>query len=97
MQPRSRPSVVRVTKLAPGASAPATLRAVDQILAPYGGLPAYGREDQVSHAFLEAELDELDRVANQIAVPLAHADELYALRNNIEKVRRRLLAKRSKR
>ena len=39
------------------------------------------------------ELDELDRVANQIAVPLAHADELYALRNNIEKVRRRLLAK----
>ncbi|MBA4792980.1 MAG: ABC transporter permease [Phenylobacterium sp.] len=46
-------------KLAPGASAPATLRAVDQILAPYGGLPAYGREDQVSHAFLEAELDEL--------------------------------------
>ena len=39
------------------------------------------------------ELDELDRVANQIAVPLAHADELYALRNNIHAVRKRLLAK----
>lgn len=37
------------------------------------------------------ELDELDRVASQITVPLAHADELYALRNNIEKTRRRLL------
>ena len=40
------------------------------------------------------ELDELDRVANGITVPLAHADELYALRNNIDRVRRRLLAKR---
>ena len=39
------------------------------------------------------ELDELDRVASQITVPLAHADELYALRNNIEKTRRRLLSK----
>lgn len=40
------------------------------------------------------ELDELDRVASQITVPLAHADELYALRNNIEGARRRLLARR---
>lgn len=40
------------------------------------------------------ELDELDRVASQITVPLAHADELYALRSNIEKTRRRLLARR---
>ncbi|MET4577765.1 TRAP-type uncharacterized transport system substrate-binding protein [Ottowia thiooxydans] len=38
------------------------------------------------------ELDELDRVANQIAVPLAHAEELYALRNNIGTVRQRVLA-----
>ncbi|WP_375183945.1 TAXI family TRAP transporter solute-binding subunit [Aquabacterium sp.] len=41
------------------------------------------------------ELDELDRVASQITVPLAHADELYALRNNIEKTRRRLLSGRA--
>lgn len=40
------------------------------------------------------ELDELDRVASQITVPLAHADELYALRANIERTRRRLLARR---
>ncbi|MDI1259223.1 TAXI family TRAP transporter solute-binding subunit [Aquabacterium sp.] len=39
------------------------------------------------------ELDELDRVAAQITVPLAHADELYALRNNIERTRRRLLGR----
>ena len=41
---------------------------------------------------LRNELDELDRVASQIAVPLAHAEELYALRNNIERTRKRLLA-----
>lgn len=41
------------------------------------------------------ELDELDRLANQTTVPLAHAEELYALRNNIHAVRKRLLAKRS--
>ena len=41
------------------------------------------------------ELDELDRVANQIAVPLAHADELYALRDNIDTVRQRVLVQRS--
>ena len=38
------------------------------------------------------ELDELDRVASQITVPLAHAEELYALKNNIERMRKRLLA-----
>ena len=43
------------------------------------------------------ELDELDRVASQITVPLAHADELYALRSNIEKTRRRLLARKGPR
>lgn len=43
------------------------------------------------------ELDELDRVASQIAVPLAHAEELYALKNNIERTRKRLLAGRQPR
>jgi len=37
------------------------------------------------------ELDELDRVVNKVAVPLSYADELYALRNNIYAVRRRVL------
>ncbi|MFG6487303.1 TAXI family TRAP transporter solute-binding subunit [Roseateles sp. BYS78W] len=40
------------------------------------------------------ELDELDRVTHRIAVPLSYAEELYALRNNIHAVRRRLLAQR---
>ena len=38
------------------------------------------------------ELGDLDRVDNKVAVPLSYADELYALRNNIEAVRRRVLA-----
>ncbi|VTU24251.1 TRAP transporter solute receptor, TAXI family [Variovorax sp. SRS16] len=38
------------------------------------------------------ELAELDRVVNRVAVPLSYAEELYALRNNIEAVRRRVIA-----
>jgi hypothetical protein len=37
------------------------------------------------------ELDELDRKVNKVAVPLSYADELYALRNNIEAVRKRVM------
>ena len=51
-------------------------------------------EGEANASELLDELDELDRVASQITVPLAHADELYALRNNIEGARRRLLARR---
>ena len=45
-------------------------------------------------AALLDELDELDRVVNKVAVPLSHAEELYALRNNIHAVRKRLLVAR---
>jgi TRAP-type uncharacterized transport system substrate-binding protein len=38
------------------------------------------------------ELDNLDRRVERIAVPLSHADELYALRSHIELVRARLRA-----
>lgn len=38
------------------------------------------------------ELDELDRVTHRITVPLSYTDELYALRNNIYAVRKRLLS-----
>lgn len=41
---------------------------------------------------LVRELDALDGRVERISVPLAYADELYALRNNIDAVRRRLLA-----
>ncbi|RZL07767.1 MAG: C4-dicarboxylate ABC transporter substrate-binding protein [Rubrivivax sp.] len=50
-------------------------------------------DGDVDRSELLNELDELDRVAAQIAVPLAHADEVYALRNNIERTRRRLLGR----
>ncbi|HSV81013.1 MAG TPA: TAXI family TRAP transporter solute-binding subunit [Ramlibacter sp.] len=38
---------------------------------------------------LVRELEALDEKVGRISVPLAYADELYALRNNIENVRRR--------
>ncbi|MBV8501014.1 MAG: ABC transporter substrate-binding protein [Paucibacter sp.] len=38
------------------------------------------------------ELEALERLTNRIAVPLSHAEELFALRNNIHAVRKRLLA-----
>jgi len=37
------------------------------------------------------ELDVLDQKVGRISVPLSYADELYALRNNIDAVRRRAL------
>lgn len=52
-------------------------------------------DPRVPAAALLDELDELDRVAHHIAVPLAHADELYALRDNIDTVRQRILVQRT--
>ncbi|MDR6521941.1 MULTISPECIES: TAXI family TRAP transporter solute-binding subunit [Variovorax] len=52
---------------------------------------ALAKEDE-RKSLLE-ELDQLDRVVNKVAVPLSYADELYALRNNIYAVRKRVLAK----
>jgi hypothetical protein len=39
------------------------------------------------------ELDQLDRTVDKVAVPLSYADELYALRNNIQAVRKRVVAR----
>jgi hypothetical protein len=52
-----------------------------------------GRENtgaQTRQALLDA-LDELEARVGRVVVPLSHADELYALRNHIEMVRRKLL------
>ncbi len=38
------------------------------------------------------ELADLDRLVNKVAVPLSYADELYALRHNIDAVRQRVVA-----
>ena len=47
-----------VARLARGASLPAAIQAVDQVLAPYGGLGAIGREDQMSHKILAQEISQ---------------------------------------
>lgn len=40
---------------------------------------------------LRGELDEMERKVGRVNVPLSYADELYALRNNIHLVRKKLL------
>ncbi|MEF2550118.1 FtsX-like permease family protein [Aurantimonas sp. A2-1-M11] len=55
-----------VLRLMPGASEPAVLMAVDRLLEPYGGMAAYGRKHQMSHAFLDAELIQLAAMARII-------------------------------
>ena len=56
-------------KLAPGASQAAVIAEIDRLLAPYGGTGAYGRKDQLSHAFLDAELQQL-RGMSQVLPPI---------------------------
>jgi putative ABC transport system permease protein len=47
-----------VVRLLRGASEPAVRAALDQVLEPYGAAGAYGRREQVSDAFLSAEIDQ---------------------------------------
>jgi putative ABC transport system permease protein len=42
------------------------IRAIDALLAPYGGTGAYGRADQLSHAFLDNELQQLAAITRVI-------------------------------
>jgi putative ABC transport system permease protein len=49
--------------LEPGASEPEVIRRLDRLLGPYGGLGAYGRDDQPSHKFISNELNELRGMA----------------------------------
>ncbi|MCU0902512.1 MAG: ABC transporter permease, partial [Tabrizicola sp.] len=48
-----------VLKLAPGANPDRVIEALDRLTAPYGGIGASPRKDQISHAFLDAELKQL--------------------------------------
>ncbi len=50
-------------QLAPHASEADVIRRIDQLLAPYGSLGAFGREDQSSHKFVTNELRELRGMA----------------------------------
>lgn len=53
-------------RLVPGASEKAAIAGVDRILAPYGGLGAYGRDLQVSHRFVSNEIEEQRAMAQVI-------------------------------
>lgn len=53
--------------LAPGTREAGVLDRLDRLLEPYGGLGAYGREDQISHRFLSDEIAQ-DRITG-IFVP----------------------------
>jgi putative ABC transport system permease protein len=52
-----------VLTLAAGAHLDDVLDRLDALLAPYGGLGAYGRADQLSHRFLSEEFRQLERLA----------------------------------
>lgn len=54
---------------------------------------AHGEDDSDTVQSLLEQLDTLESKAEKIVVPLSHTDELYALRNNIHLVRKKLLRK----
>lgn len=49
--------------LTPGASSRKVIDEMDRLLDPYGGAGAYAREDQLSHAFIEGETQQLAAIA----------------------------------
>ncbi len=53
-------------RLAPSASEQAVMKAVDRILAPYGGTGAIGRKDQISNKIVTQELDQLRMLSTMI-------------------------------
>lgn len=49
--------------LSPRYSSDRVIEAIDLVLAPWGGLGAYDREDQISHRYLEQELTSIEGMA----------------------------------
>jgi len=50
-------------RLTPGADAAPVIAALDELLEPYGGTGAHGRDTQISHNFLNHELEQLEVLA----------------------------------
>lgn len=48
-----------VVRLSPGAQQEEVIRRLDLLLAPYGGVGAYGRDQQISDRFVSNEIDQL--------------------------------------
>lgn len=57
-----------VLTLRPEASAERVMETLDEMLAPYGGVGAYGREEQLSHRFVQEELDQVRTMATILPV-----------------------------
>jgi putative ABC transport system permease protein len=55
-----------VVRLQPGASEPAVLRQLDQLLAPYGTLGAHGRDRQPSNNVLRAKVAQLEMLTRMM-------------------------------
>lgn len=55
-----------VVRLSPDADGAETLRRLDRLLERYGGFGAYARKDQISHALLTGELDQLQALSKMI-------------------------------
>jgi putative ABC transport system permease protein len=55
-----------VVALAPGASQGEVIEALDTLLAPYGSLGAYGRDEQLSHRFIADEIRQQETMASTI-------------------------------
>jgi putative ABC transport system permease protein len=53
-------------RLQPGASRSAAIEALDRLLEPYGGTPAFGRDKHPSNALLDGELAQLSSMATTI-------------------------------
>ncbi len=58
-----------VVRLAYGAGSMPVIAALDRLLEPWGAVGAYGREDQVSNAFVSSEIDQL-RTMSSVLPPI---------------------------
>jgi putative ABC transport system permease protein len=56
-------------KLYPGVVEDAVIEEIDQLVSRYGGTGAFGRKDHTSHAFIDAELEQL-RTMSRIIPPI---------------------------
>lgn len=52
-----------VLRMAPGASEPALIEALDRLLEPYGAFGAHGRDEQLSHKMLSQEINQQKTMA----------------------------------
>lgn len=52
-----------VVTLEPGYPPPRVIDAIDEVLAPWGGLGAHDRDEQISHRFIDQELEQLEGMA----------------------------------